>query len=296
VTYIGRFAPSPTGPLHTGSLIAAVASYLHARQNHGQWLVRIEDIDPPREVAGAADLILSTLEALSLEWDGPVLRQSSRLPAYKAVTDELLRSGRAFRCSCSRRDIVEATGGERRYPGTCRNVRSHAGPTSVRMQVSEEIIEFEDRLQGTILQSIAATDGDYLIFRRDGLPAYHLAVVVDDAEQRVTDIVRGIDLLSSTPLHIHLQRALALPTPRYWHLPVIENSEGQKLSKQSGATALDPDAAPRHAFDAMCYLGAAPPAELDGAPADAIWAWALEHWAIDALADRKSIPLRPAPT
>jgi glutamyl-Q tRNA(Asp) synthetase len=216
VSYVGRFAPSPTGPLHLGSIVTAVASFLHARQARGEWLVRIEDIDPPREVPGAAAQILRTLEALGLEWDRSVLYQSSRHAAYREAGESLLAAGRAFRCACSRsrvRAANDATAG--RYPGTCRD-KGLVGPdTAVRVRVAEpSLIRFIDGLQGEQSTRLDATTGDYIVLRRDGLPAYHLAVVLDDAAQGVLSIVRGADLLDSTAAHVHLQGVLGVPTPQ----------------------------------------------------------------------------------
>ena len=231
--YRGRFAPSPTGPLHLGSLLAAAASFIDARQNGGEWYVRIEDIDPPRELAGAADLILRQLEAVGLTWDGPVLYQSRRREAYRAIVDSLLRSGGAFRCSCSRTAIRQHRDSGRlgtRYPGTCRQGPTQSGPTAVRVRTDASTICFEDRLQGAQHQNLGAIGGDYIIERRDGF-AYHLAVVVDDADQGITDVVRGADLLESTFLHCHLQALIGVGRPRYAHLPVLTNAAGKKLSE-----------------------------------------------------------------
>ena len=196
MSYVGRFAPSPTGPLHLGSLLTAVASYLHARQTRGEWLVRIEDIDPPREVPGAAAAILRTLEAFELEWDRPVLYQSSRLDAYRAIAEQLLASGSAFRCRCSRSEIRAGNDTpSARYPGTCRTRQVPPGDAAIRVRVDPGLVAVDDGLQGNTEVDLSASSGDYVIVRRDGLPAYHLAVVVDDAEQGVTTVVRGVDLL-----------------------------------------------------------------------------------------------------
>jgi glutamyl-Q tRNA(Asp) synthetase len=289
VSYVGRFAPSPTGPLHLGSLATAVASYLHARQAGGEWLVRIEDIDPPREVPGAADDILRTLEAFELEWDRPVLYQSRRLEAYDAIAQRLLADGQAFRCRCSRSEIRAANEGESgRYPGTCRERNLAPGDAAVRVRVDAGPVIFEDGLQGTIETDLLATLGDYVVMRRDGLPAYHLAVVLDDAEQGVTTIVRGVDLLDSTAAHVHLQRVLGLSTPRYYHLPVVVNEQGQKLSKQTGATAVD--AGDRAAAARVLeLLGVAVLPELRSESPGALWRWALEHWSIDALMGQREL-------
>jgi glutamyl-Q tRNA(Asp) synthetase len=295
VSYVGRFAPSPTGPLHLGSLATAVASYLHARQAAGQWLVRIEDIDPPREVPGAADDILRTLEAFGLQWDGGILRQSTRLATYRAAAEQLLAAGRAFRCECSRATVRAAndTPSSGRYPGTCRTRRLEGLDTAIRVLVADSTtVDFVDGLQGAHSARLDLTTGDYLVLRRDGLPAYHLAVVLDDAAQGVTTIVRGIDLLDSTAAHIHLQRTLALPTPAYWHLPVVVNADGQKLSKQTGA---EPISAAREgtAAQALGLLGLDVPKELRREPAPRLWEWALRHWRIEALRGRLAIPAAP---
>lgn len=290
MSYVGRFAPSPTGPLHLGSLATAVASFLHARQARGEWLVRIEDIDPPREVPGAADAILRTLDAFELEWDRSVLFQSRRLAAYDAGARRLLADGRAFRCRCSRSEIRAANEGDSgRYPGTCRDRHIPPGDAAVRTRVDPARVIFDDGLQGTIECDLAGSLGDYVIVRRDGLPAYHLAVVLDDAEQGVTTIVRGVDLLDSTAAHIHLQRALGLATPQYYHLPVVVNEQGEKLSKQTGAIAVeagDGAAAAR----VLELLGLAVPPALMGERPGVLWQWAIERWRIDALRGKRQLP------
>lgn len=280
-SYVGRFAPSPTGPLHLGSLATAVASYLHARQRSGQWLVRIEDIDPPRESPGAADAILSTLEAFGLDWDGSVLYQSTRQEVYEARVRDLLAAGLAFRCSCSRRALRLAGHGP--YPGTCRAKRLLRATAAVRARVEPREERFVDGLQGEISDRLDRSFGDYVIWRRDALPAYHLAVVVDDAAQGVTDIVRGVDLLDSTFVHLHLQRALGLPSPHYWHLPVVVDEAGQKLSKQTGARALDDAQAAATAARVLELLGAPVPATLRGAPPAELWQWAQDAWRAEGL-------------
>jgi glutamyl-Q tRNA(Asp) synthetase len=285
VSYVGRFAPSPTGSLHLGTLTAAVAGFLHARQRDGSWLVRIEDVDPPREVPGSAASILKSLEAMDLEWDGAVLFQSSRIDEYRARALELVTSGQAYYCSCSRQDIRALTGGSR-YPGTCRRRQLTAGDTAIRLRTDVGAVEFVDRLQGGIQRDIDAADGDFVIVRRDGLPAYHLAVVVVDAEQQITDIVRGADLLDSTPLHILLQRRLAVPTPNYWHVPLITDSSGEKLSKRTGAPPIDTQNAAQTAAAVLRLLGLTLPADLEGARPKTLWHWAEQNWRIDSLVGR----------
>lgn len=295
--YVGRFAPSPTGDLHLGTLTAAVAGFIHARQSGGAWLVRIEDIDPPREVPGSANRILHALEALELEWDGDVHYQKTRLEAHLAVARELVAGHAAYHCDCSRRQIRLLTG-DTRYPGTCRDRALPAGDTAIRLRVGKEPVAFTDGIQGRVTRDIEARDGDFVIVRRDGLAAYHLAVVLDDAWQGVTDIVRGADLLDSTPLHRCVQRTLGLQTPRYWHIPVITNATGEKLSKSAGAAALDASRPGRAAAGALALLGLEIPRELEGAPPRELWQFAVGHWRIDALAARPGpiafAPQRPA--
>lgn len=285
--YVGRFAPSPTGPLHLGSLLTAVASYLDARQQAGEWLVRIEDIDPPREVPGAADAILRTLEAFGLAWDREVLYQSTRAEAYRTAAAELEGRGLAYRCSCTRAMLRAADIGEKSsqspYPGTCRDRHAHTRATAIRLRAPIDAIRFDDRICGPQTCALSVTTGDYVIFRRDGLPAYHLAVAVDDAYQRVTHIVRGADLLDATGAHIHLQRALGLTTPVYCHVPVIVNAAGQKLSKQTGARPVSADRADRVALALLRCLGLEPPATLEGAHPTEIWRWAIPRWGAPSL-------------
>lgn len=257
--YRGRFAPSPTGPLHFGSLVAAFGSWLLARHAGGQWWVRVEDLDPPREVPGAAKAQLETLAAFGLESDGPVLWQSHRHAAYQQALDRLLASGAAFACHCSRSDLA-ATGGIHRR---CIAHRQRTDP-AIRLRVPNgSVVEFTDGLQGSVSQDVAAAVGDFVLKRADGFWAYQLAVVVDDAAQGITDVVRGSDLLDSTPRQILLQRVLGLPTPRYLHLPLIVAPDGHKLSKSMAALpvdAHDPLPALRAAWQALGQV----PEGLDG--------------------------------
>lgn len=293
--YVGRFAPSPTGPLHLGSLLTAAASYLDTRQHHGEWLVRIEDIDPPREVPGAADAILHALERLDLEWDRDVLYQSRRVPAYRDMAEQLRRDGLAYPCSCTRSMLRAASPDKShapRYPGTCRDQTRHPRATALRLRAPSEPVRFDDRVQGPQVHDLAATSGDYVIFRRDGLPAYHLAVVADDAHQGVTHVLRGTDLLASTASHIHLQRTLSLPIPHYGHVPVIVNAAGQKLSKQTGAAALGLDRPGLAALEVLRHLGLAPPPELHGAPPRELWNWAEPRWNPGLLAGVRTVQHR----
>ena len=259
MSYRGRFAPSPTGPLHFGSLVAAVASWLDARAAGGEWLVRIEDVDTTRTVPGAADEILRTLQAFGLQWDGEVAWQSRRTDRYEAALSRLRAAGAVYRCKCSRREISDSglAGAEGPiYPGTCRALQVPASVVAAeRMLAVEAPIAFDDRVQGPIAQDIARDIGDFVLKRRDGLHAYQLAVVVDDAEQGITDVVRGADLLWSTPRQIALQRALGYPTPRYLHVPVATNDRGEKLSKQTLARAVGPERAPQTLRRALDFLG-----------------------------------------
>ncbi|TVQ48432.1 MAG: tRNA glutamyl-Q(34) synthetase GluQRS [Gammaproteobacteria bacterium] len=289
----GRFAPSPTGRLHIGSLFTATASWLRAHACGGQWLVRIEDIDPPREVPGAADDILRQLEAAGLHWDGEVVRQSTRLARYRDIAHSLVETRAAFPCSCSRREIAaDPASGPRgtRYPGTCRTApRSRRGPHALRLRVSHGTQAFMDQLQGRQACDLATETGDFVIWRKDDLPAYHLAVVIDDAEQGVTEIVRGTDLLEATHPHRELQRRLQLPTPDYLHVPVLVDSHGAKLSKQTGATELrlqDLDAAMARCLG---WLGWTTPRDLDGAPAGVLLAAAAGDSRFTALAGVRTL-------
>jgi glutamyl-Q tRNA(Asp) synthetase len=256
---VGRFAPSPTGPLHFGSLVAAVASWLDARAAGGRWLVRMEDLDRPRVQPGAADAILRTLEALGLGWDGEVLHQSRRDASYRAALERLQRH--TYWCGCSRREIADsslglAVDGARIYPGTCRAGLAPGKPArALRVRVTDEEIGFVDRVQGEQVQVLSRDVGDFVLHRADGQFAYQLAVVVDDAAQGVTDVVRGADLLDSTARQIHLQHLLGLPTPRYLHVPVAVNAAGEKLAKQTGARAIDAGRRADEIAAALAFLG-----------------------------------------
>ena len=257
--YRGRFAPSPTGPLHFGSLVAAVASWLDARAAGGQWLVRIEDVDTTRTVPGAADDILATLEAFGLHWDGEVAWQSRRTALYQAALERLREAGHVYACKCSRKEIADSGlfGLEGAiYPGTCRRLALTPGrELAERMIAAQSPVTFVDAAIGMVSQNVAHDIGDFVVRRRDGLFAYQLAVVVDDADQGITDVVRGADLLWSTPRQILLQRALGYPQPRYRHFPVATNAAGEKLSKQTGAEPIDPAKANDLLRHALAFLG-----------------------------------------
>lgn len=294
----GRFAPSPTGPLHFGSLIAALGSFLAARSRGGEWLVRIEDVDTPRTVPGAADAILRSLEHCGLTWDGPVSHQSRRLDHYQAALERLLGAGLAYPCSCTRRELaggMRACDGSPIYPGYCRaGVRHPARPHAIRLRVPNAELTFQDAIQGRYRQNLGREVGDFVIRRADGRFAYQLAVVVDDAAQGITQIVRGADLLDSTLRQIHLQGLLAVPTPHYGHLPLAIDEHGAKLSKQNHAPPLD-DRVPGPAlWAALRFLGQHPPAALAAAPAAEILQWALAHWRMEHVPACTSLPYSPS--
>ena len=277
--YVGRFAPSPTGPLHFGSLVAALAGWLDCRHAGGQWLLRMEDLDQPRVVPGAADAILRQLETFGLVWDGPVVYQSARLELYEDAIRKL--GAHSYPCACTRKELEDsalAIDGSRIYPGTCRNGLApgkapRAGRTAfaVRLRTDAAPVRFTDRVQGEIEQSVEREVGDFVLRRADGVISYQLAVVVDDAAQGVTDVVRGADLLDSTARQIHLQRLLGLLTPRYLHVPVATNAAGEKLSKQTRAA----DARTGDIAQALEFLGMPAPAGLAGKE---LLEWSLRHW------------------
>jgi len=281
---VGRFAPSPTGDLHFGSLLAAVASYLQARSSGGRWLVRIEDIDPPREVAGSAARILSDLQRFGLQSDLPVLYQSTRRSDYKLALKELLGRGLAFHCGCSRGDLPSSGV----YPGTCRaGLPPGRQARTVRLRVPAQPVSFIDRIQGRTEESLEETVGDFVIWRADDLPAYHLAVVVDDAYQQVTQVVRGADLLASTARQIHLQRCLSLPTPSYAHHPVATGADGRKLSKRFGSDPLARASTEQALEASLHFLGQNSPT---GLSLEGLWEWALEHWDLSSVPRSAALP------
>jgi glutamyl-Q tRNA(Asp) synthetase len=290
---IGRFAPSPTGPLHLGSLLAAVASYLDARHRGGRWLLRMDDLDPPREQPGAARLILDSLQAHDLAWDGEVLWQGTRAEAYDTALRQLRGEGLLFRCDCSRAQL--GPGGA--CDGQCRERQAQVRePYAWRVRVPTPCpVEFDDRIQGTVRCRLDREAGDFIVRRKDGLYAYQLAVVVDDAYQGITDVVRGADLLDSTPRQIHLQRLLGLATPRYAHIPVLTGDDGQKLSKQTGAAPLEDHNAAENLRLTLDLLGQPPPPRALRVPAD-ILAFAVEHWSVAAIAGHASVALHRPPT
>jgi glutamyl-Q tRNA(Asp) synthetase len=280
ISYCGRFAPSPTGLLHAGSLTTALGSYLEARSRGGRWLLRIEDLDEQRTLPGAADEILRVLEGLGFEWDGAVVYQRQRHALYRAALDELIRQGRVYACSCSRKEVramaLQGVDGMI-YPGHCREARLVPGRRPAwRLRVDDQPLGFVDRLQGPFQQCLQREIGDFVLLRADGCWAYQLAVVVDDAEQGVNDVVRGADLLVSTPRQIALARALGLPVPAYCHLPLLQNQAGEKLSKQTLAPMISGQNVLEELLLAMDRLGHRPERP-PGSPAE-FWSWALSHW------------------
>lgn len=293
VTYRGRFAPSPTGPLHVGSLVAALASSLEARAHGGEWLVRMEDVDRPRCAPGAADSILRTLESFGFEWDGPVMVQSGRGEAYAAALTRLREGGWLYPCACSRKQLqdgLRGVDGAAVYPGTCRGgLPAGATARAWRVRIGVEPVCFDDAVQGRCCQQLACEVGDFVLRRADGLVAYQLAVVVDDADQGITHVVRGADLLDSTPRQIHLQHLLGLPTPRYAHLPVVLNATGEKLSKQTLAPPADARRAAWILASSLAFLGQSPPPGLHRAALAEVWAWARAHWSLDRVPKRRGV-------
>ena len=292
----GRFAPSPTGPLHFGSLVAATGSYLSAKSQRGEWLVRMEDLDPPREMQGAANDILRTLEAYGFTWDGPVLMQSRRREAYDAALDALLRSDAIYACACTRREIADSSvqGIEGPvYPGTCRSgIPPGREARAWRVRTHGAHVEFADRIQGAQRSALDIDVGDFVVKRADGCVAYQLAVVVDDAAQGITEVVRGADLLASTARQIHLQRLLELATPSYAHVPAVLSAPGIKLSKQTGAAVLPQDDRAAVLWRALAFLGQQPPAEWKTLTVEDFWRAAISRWTEAAVPRASGLPMR----
>ena len=292
--FAGRFAPSPTGPLHLGSLLAAAGSYLDARAAGARWLVRIEDLDTPRVIPGCASQQLRVLEAFGFEWDGEVLYQSTRREAYREAMHRLTTLGRTFRCSCTRKELAathddDAPGNG--YGGTCRQGPTRSGPTSLRFRVSDAPVDFDDIYLGA--RSFSGF-GDVVLERRDGIATYQLAVVVDDAFQSVTRVIRGADLLASTPWQIELQEALGFSRPIYGHLPVVTEPDGSKLAKSRRSLPLELTAAPQALTLTLTHLSQRPPAELARSSIKDVWKWAFAHWNPQALAGKTESRLSEA--
>lgn len=296
--YRGRFAPSPTGPLHFGSLVAAVGSYLEAISRNGSWQVRMEDLDRPRCQQSSADDILRTLAAYGFEWDGEVLYQSRRDEAYQVALDQLRGLGRIYPCACTRRELAdshltqEAIDGAQVYPGTCRlGLPPGKLARAWRLSIEDEIIAIDDAVQGKVTQVLARDVGDFVLLRADGLFSYQLAVVVDDAAQGITHVVRGADLLDSTPRQILLQQLLILPRPSYAHLPVAIDANGEKLSKQTRALPLSIARPQETLHQVLQFLGQEPPLELSRASLEDIWAWGRVHWTLARVPPQRTLPV-----
>jgi glutamyl-Q tRNA(Asp) synthetase len=292
--YRGRFAPSPTGALHFGSLIAAVGSYLEAKSHNGEWLVRIENLDKPREIPAASHEIFRALEILGMEWDHEVIYQDQRKDTYENILTILNKRGLTYSCTCTRKEIADSsiTGiSGQIYAGTCRNnVQNKDRPGAVRIKTDNNIIEFEDSLHGLISQRLESETGDFILRRSDGIYAYQLAVVADDATQGITNVVRGADLLDSTPRQIYLQKLLGYSTPTYMHLPVAVNNQGEKLSKQTKAALLDISNPVKQLVEAVNFLGQESPIELLGSNVSSFWKWAIENWHPEKIHKKRTLP------
>lgn len=290
--YRGRFAPSPTGPLHFGSLIAAVGSYLEAKSRNGEWLVRMEDLDPPRCMPGADQAIIHSLAAYGFEWDGEIVYQSQRFDLYAQALEALRAQDQTYFCNCSRKAIIERCAQGQYgaiYDAHCRNTQQQEGATRIKVTGA---ICYADRLQGDVYQDLAQDIGDFHLLRRDGLYAYHIGVVIDDALQGITDIVRGFDLLDSTPRQIYLQQQLGYATPGYAHLPLALKADGQKLSKQNLAQALDNDKPVPVLWEALNFLGQQPPQELRSMSLSECWAWAIANWNFSHIPKAEGIEIK----
>ena len=282
-SYVGRFAPSPTGPLHLGSLYTALASFLDARARHGKWLLRIDDIDTPRNEPNAVGSILETLKAYGLDWDGAVYYESQHVADYEQALDQLQQKGLLFPCVCSRKMLAElpaAHAARDIYPGLCRSRTAipSGQPCALRIRSDDREIIFEDRLQGAIRQNLAAEHGDFILKRKEGIVSYQLACVIDDHLQGITHVVRGFDLVDSTPKQIFLQHLLGLPTPSYLHVPIIIDIHGYKLSKQTLAEAVSLQNTSAVMFKLLELLGQIPPVELERASCTELLDWGARNW------------------
>jgi len=292
--YCGRFAPSPTGKLHFGSLIAAVGSYLEAKSHNGKWLIRIENLDKPREIPTASYEILRTIETLGMEWDHEVIYQNHRKDAYENALATLNKRELTYLCTCTRKEIADSsiTGiSGQIYSGTCRyNIQNKDRSGAIRIKTDNSIIEFKDYLYDSISQRLKSDIGDFILRRSDGIYAYQLAVVVDDAAQGITNVVRGADLLDSTPRQIYLQKILGYSTPTYMHLPVAVNNQGKKLSKQTRAAILDVSNPVKLLIEAVRFLGQEPPIELFENNVASFWKWAIKNWHPKRIHKERTIP------
>ncbi len=284
--YIGRFAPSPSGPLHLGSLFTALASFLDARAHRGQWLLRIDDLDTFRNVPGATDSIIQTLDTLGLHWDQSIYYQSQHVELYQALLDKLQKQGWLYPCTCNRKDLARKNA----YPGYCLNKTVETGlPHALRVKTQNRDITFYDRLQGLFQQNLSQSPGDFIVRRKDNITAYQFAVVIDEYQQHITHVVRGFDLLDSTPRQIYLQNLLDYPQPEYMHLPVIVDRQGDKLSKQTGAQAVSTKNPSKTLYFLLSLLKQQPPAELVDAPPSEILDWAIIHWQAEHLKKTRAI-------
>jgi glutamyl-Q tRNA(Asp) synthetase len=289
--YKGRFAPSPTGPVHYGTLIAAAGSYLQAKKNNGEWLIRMEDVDTTRKIDGADTDILRTLELFGFEWDGEVIYQSRQTEYYDQALEQLISKSLVFPCSCSRKLLARSN--RNIYPGICRQRRlPEHNKHALRVIANNVNIEFNDAVMGKQSQNIKQQCGDFIVKRRDGLFAYQLAVVVDDAMQNISEIVRGADLLDSTPRQIYLQQLLHYPTPDYCHLPLAVDATGNKISKSEGASKINLDNRKKLLISVLGFLGQQPPADLFESNINDIWTWAVKHWQIKRVPAIKAIRLK----
>lgn len=286
--YRGRFAPSPSGNLHFGSLCTALASYLRAKQNNGQWLLRIDDIDTPRIVPGSAQNIQNTLLAHGLVWDEEVFLQSEQIPRYRDVLSWLESQQKVYRCNCSRK-AIRALGTN--YTGVCRDKRDVIAPYAIRFKNDLAVTEFEDVVQGMVNIDQPVASEDFVLWRRDDLVAYHLAAALDDIEQGITEIVRGADLIQPSACQLNLFRLFSIPSPKYLHIPVAESKKGFKLSKQNHATELNNQNARDNLFYALRFIGATPPTELRTASVDELIQWGISHWRVQMLASSHAILL-----
>jgi glutamyl-Q tRNA(Asp) synthetase len=292
--YRGRFAPTPSGPLHFGSLVAALGSYLEARSRCGEWRLRIDDLDAPRVAPGAIDAILHCLERLGFEWDGAVILQSRRIAAYHAALHELRLAGAIYPCSCSRSEIeaIAVQGSEGPiYPGTCRGgMASDRRARAWRIRLQDPQIEFDDALLGVQHIDLRRGAGDFPVYRADGVYSFHLASAVDDAQFNITDVVRGADLLDSSARQIYVLSLLRSPAPHYVHLPVAVDASGAKLSKQTGATAVDATQPAATLCEVMRFLNQPVPPALERAPLEQFWAYAIEHWDLSRVRAQRTAP------
>ncbi len=285
--YIGRFAPTPSGPLHLGSLYTALASFLDARHHHGQWCLRIDDLDRFRIFPEASDQILFVLDKLGLHWDGPVYYQSQHLTDYHAAIDRLYQNGMLYSCTCSRKKLARSGSV---YPGFCRkNTNIPPQPNALRIKTDAQLIHFIDRLQGKIQQCLSQTTGDFIVKRKDNIIAYQLAVVIDEQQQHITQVVRGLDLLDSTARQLYIQQQLDLARPEYMHIPLIVDAQGKKLSKQTQAEAVSAQNPGQTLWHLLQKLNQQPPTELKHASAQALLDWAIPHWQADKLKKIRAI-------